>query len=116
VLLGGCVSVATYAVVAAVGVVRAAVYLLGAYERVFTGPITHEENSTLSDLGFREIAILVPMAVLIVFLGVYPKPALDRIEPSVELILDRIESTTDYVVPEFGRTADVVAVETGEEG
>jgi NADH-quinone oxidoreductase subunit M len=116
VLLGSYLSFPTYAVIAAVGVVLAAIYMLWAYERVFTGPITHEENSTLTDLGFREIAILVPMAVLIVFLGVYPKPALDRIEPSVELILDRIESTTDYVVPEFGRTADVVAVEPGEEG
>jgi NADH:ubiquinone oxidoreductase subunit 4 (subunit M) len=42
------------------------------------------------------------LLALIVFLGVDPKPALDRIEPSVNRVLDRIEQTTDYEVPEFG--------------
>ncbi len=49
----------------------------------------------------------MPIAILVVFLGVYPKPALERIEPSVEAILERIEEQTDYDVPEFGRVADL---------
>ncbi len=53
------------------------------------------------------MAIILPIAALIVFLGIYPKPALDRIEPSVESILDRIELVTDYEVPEPGRIADL---------
>jgi NADH:ubiquinone oxidoreductase subunit 4 (subunit M) len=44
------------------------------------------------------------MAAMILFLGLYPKPALDRIEPSVDAILERIEQVTDYRVPEFGIT------------
>ncbi|MFV9673554.1 MAG: hypothetical protein ACNYZH_10035, partial [Acidimicrobiia bacterium] len=60
------------------------------------------------DLNFREIAILVPLIVIIVGIGVYPKPILDRIEPSVEIILDRIEATTDYEAPEFGRIDEIV--------
>ncbi len=107
VLLGSYPTFPVAAIIAAVGVLLAAVYLLWAYERVFTGPLDKPENEKLIDLSFREIAILVPMAVLIVFLGVYPKPALDRIEPSVELILDRIETSTDYVVPDYGRIADL---------
>ena len=65
------------------------------------------------DLDLREKIILIPMVVLVVFLGVYPKPALDIIEPSVDAVLERIEQTTDYVVPEFGSTGDLVG-EVGE--
>jgi NADH-quinone oxidoreductase subunit M len=107
ILLGSYLSLPVFAIVASFGVVLAAVYLLWAYERMFTGPVLHPENDKLLDLGLREKLILAPLVVLIVFLGVYPKPALDRIEPAVEAILDRIEQSTDYEVPEFGRAADV---------
>ncbi|OFW66256.1 MAG: NADH dehydrogenase [Actinobacteria bacterium RBG_16_68_21] len=102
VLIGSYLSLPWYAVVAALGVVLAAVYLLWAYQRMFTGPITLEENRGLRDLGVRETLILVPIIVLILFLGIYPKPALDRIQPSVDSVLQRIEQTTDYRVPDFG--------------
>ncbi len=111
VLLGSYLTLPGHAIVAAFGVVLAAVYLLWAYERMFTGPVDKPENSGLRDLRPREIAVLVPIAALIVFLGVYPKPALERIEPSVLHILERIEATTDYEVPDFGRT-----LELAEEG
>jgi len=52
----------------------------------------------------RETLILAPLIVLILFLGIYPKPALDRIQPSVDQILQRIEQTTTYVVPDLGTT------------
>ncbi|MGB5432809.1 MAG: hypothetical protein WBO21_07355, partial [Acidimicrobiia bacterium] len=58
--------------------------------------------------GFREIAILVPLIVIVIGIGVYPQPVFDRIDPSVEIILDRIEATTDYEVPEYGRADEVV--------
>ncbi len=102
VLVGSYLSLPVWAIVAASGVVLAAVYLLWAYERMFTGPIDKPENEKLLDLDLREKLILVPIAVLVVFLGVYPKPALDRVEPAVIDILDRIEATTDYVVPDHG--------------
>ncbi|HEX5631053.1 MAG TPA: NADH-quinone oxidoreductase subunit M [Acidimicrobiia bacterium] len=107
VLIGSYLSLPVYAVVASLGVVLAAVYLLWAYQRMFTGPITMEENRVLRDLRPSEILILAPIMALVIFLGVYPKPALDRIQPSVDAVLDRIERTTDYVVPEYGSTGDV---------
>ena len=110
ILLGSYLSLPVFAIVAAFGVVLAAIYLLWAYERMFTGEITKDENAKLLDLDLREKLILAPMIILIVFLGVYPKPALDRIEPSVDAILDRIEQQTDYDVPEFGRQAEVAEV------
>ncbi len=102
VLLGSYLSLPVYAVIAAFGVLLAAVYLLWAYERIFTGPVDKPENEKLLDLDLREKLVLLPIAVLILFLGVYPKPALDRIEPAVDAILTRIERTTDYEVPEYG--------------
>jgi NADH-quinone oxidoreductase subunit M len=111
VLLGSYLSLPAFAIAAAPGVVLAAVYLLWAYQRVFTGPITLEENRRLPDLGLREVALLAPIVVLVVFLGVYPKPALDRVEPAVQGILDRIEQVTDYEVPRFGEEAELAVVE-----
>ena len=78
---------------------------------MFTGPVTIPANEKLTDIGFREIAILAPLVALIVFLGVYPKPALERIEPSVESVLERIELVTDYDVPDFGFEADLAGGE-----
>ncbi|NND03401.1 MAG: NADH-quinone oxidoreductase subunit M [Acidimicrobiia bacterium] len=110
ILLGSWLAWPVLAILAASGVVLAAIYLLWAYERMFTGPVTNEANKGLKDLNGREIAILAPIAVMILFLGLYPKPALDRIEPAVESIIDRIEQVTDYEAPEFGRIGDVEEV------
>ena len=79
-----------WAVVATAGVVLAAVYLLWAYQRVFHGEPS-EENANVRDLDWREGAVLAPLVVLIVLLGVYPKAALDRIEPSVERLVEHVE-------------------------
>jgi len=107
VLIGSFASLPVYAVIASSGVVLAAIYLLWAYERVFTGVPNREENRVLADLSAREVGVLVPLAVLVLVLGLYPKVLLNKIEPSTEAILDRIEAATDYQVPEPGRVGDV---------
>jgi NADH-quinone oxidoreductase subunit M len=109
ILIGTYLTMPVLAVIAGFGVILAAVYLLWAYERVFTGP-TNPKLEGLKDLGFREIAIMVPLVVLIIGLGVYPKPVMERISPSVEIILERLEAETDYEVPTFGRAEDVAQV------
>jgi len=58
------------------GVVLGAAYLLWLYQRVFWGKVTREENRHLADLNARELATLVPLVVLCVWIGVYPKPVL----------------------------------------
>jgi NADH-quinone oxidoreductase subunit M len=107
VLIGSYTSVPALAVVAATGVILAAVYFLWAYERVFTGLPEKEENLGLSDLSAREISLLAPMAALVLVLGLYPNILLDKIAPSTEAVLDHIEASTGYVVPEPGRLGDV---------
>ena len=74
------------------GVVAAAVYLLWAYQRTFHGPATSEENRVLKDLTWRERLVLAPMVLLIIVIGVWPRPFLDRIEPSVNKVVTRVHT------------------------
>ena len=61
-----------YTVVASTGVIFSAVYMLWMYQRVFFGKVTNPANQTLTDMTRREIAVLVPICVFIVWIGVYP--------------------------------------------
>jgi NADH-quinone oxidoreductase subunit M len=114
VLIGSYPALPVYAVVAAFGVLLAAIYLLWAYERVFTGLPDKPENAILSDLSAREIGLLAPLAALVVVIGLYPNVILDKVTPSTEAVLDHIEQQTDYVVAEPGRLEDVVVAGDGE--
>jgi NADH-quinone oxidoreductase subunit M len=108
VLIGSFPTLPGFVIAAATGVVLAAIYLLWAYERVFTGVPDKEENSILTDLSPREIGLLAPLAALIVVIGLYPGFLLDRITPSTEAVLDHIVGQTDFVIPEPGRIDDVL--------
>lgn len=70
--------------VATLGVILAAVYLLVMFEKVFLGPITHEENRTLKDINLREVLVLLPILVMILWIGLYPNYFFGLINPSVE--------------------------------
>lgn len=83
----------TQAVLAALGVVLAAVYLLWMYQRVVFGETTKEINRTLPDTSRRELAILIPMALLIVFMGVASPLFTRRIEPSAKRIQMLVKPT-----------------------
>ena len=107
VLIGSYTSLPVLTVIAASGVILAAIYLLWAYERVFTGVPDKEENKVLSDLSVREVALLAPLAALVLVLGFYPNILLDKIAPSTEAVLDHIEATTDYQVPYPGMLGGV---------
>jgi NADH-quinone oxidoreductase subunit M len=68
------------------GVVLGAAYLLWLYQRVFWGKVTHEENQHLEDLNARELATLVPLVALCVWIGVYPKPFLAFLHKPAEKV------------------------------
>jgi NADH-quinone oxidoreductase subunit M len=78
---------------AATGVIWAAVYMLWMLQRVVFGKITNPENAELSDLNARELGLLVPLLLLMLFMGVYPRVFLDRSQPSVETIRARVSSS-----------------------
>ncbi len=99
ILTGSFLTARWWTVVAALGVILAAVYLLWAYQRVFHGEPS-EENRKFPELRLKEGLVLLPFLGLIVFMGVYPKPVLDRIEPSIDALITRVEANTSYVEPE----------------
>ena len=104
-LIGTFVTHRPYAVIAAVGVILAAVYLLWAFQRVFTGePVG--ENIGIADMDRRELATVVPLLALSLVLGVYPKPVLERVEPSVAALIDHVEERSDYRQPEVAGQGD----------
>jgi len=78
--------------VAATGIIFTAVYLLWMYQRVFFGDLRHEENRRLPDLTPREWALLAPVVVLIVWIGVYPLAFTGPTEASLEALIAQVES------------------------
>jgi NADH-quinone oxidoreductase subunit M len=99
ILVGSFLTRRWWAVAAGAGVILAAVYLLWAYQRVFHGE-PDEDNANISDLSVREMLVMAPLLGLIVFLGVFPKPVLERMEPAVNRLVAHIEDNSDYVEPE----------------
>jgi len=83
-----------WAVIGALGVILAAVYLLWAYQRVMMGPVVHEENQRVLDLDRREKLLLTPVIAMILLIGVYPRPFLDRMEPSLRTVVQRVDQAT----------------------
>jgi NADH-quinone oxidoreductase subunit M len=96
-------------VVATLGIVLAALYILIAYQRTMTGPVTHEENRSMPDLSLREKVVIAPVLALIVALGVYPRPVLALVEKPVERILDRVnrDDPAPTIAVPTGADADV---------
>jgi len=75
---------------AATGVIWAAVYMLWMLQRVLFGEITNPENARLRDLNTRELGLILPLMLLMLFMGVYPRPFLDRSKAAVEAIRARV--------------------------
>ncbi|RMG69071.1 MAG: NADH-quinone oxidoreductase subunit M, partial [Calditrichaeota bacterium] len=90
VLIGSFKVAPVFVVFAATGVIFAAVYLLWMYRRVMFGPLTREENKSLVDLNGREIATLLPIVVLIFWIGVYPSTFLNKSEAKVAQLVKQI--------------------------
>jgi NADH-quinone oxidoreductase subunit M len=98
IIVGSYYSHASYAAFASVGVVLAAVYLLWMYQRVFYGEITNEKNRKLLDCDFREKLILTIMVVVIIAMGIYPKPFLRRLDRGVDSLMQRVDQRASIVV------------------
>jgi NADH-quinone oxidoreductase subunit M len=78
----------TFAVLGATGVILAAVYMLWMYQRVLFGPITHEVNKKLKDLNAREVGLLIPLVIFMVWIGIRPTDFTQYSEAQVEQLLN----------------------------
>jgi NADH-quinone oxidoreductase subunit M len=92
---------------AAIGVVLGAVYLLHLFQKLMFGPITVAKNASLKDLTRGEILTFIPLIVFIFWMGIYPKPFLERMEPAVKVYLKEYKLKFD---------ASQVIAESGDKG
>jgi NADH-quinone oxidoreductase subunit M len=92
ILIGSFETARWWVVVATIGVILAALYLLWAYQRVFHGEPS-DDNKSFPEITLREGLLLSVFVAAIVFTGVYPKPMLDRIEPSVKALIEHVEAS-----------------------
>jgi len=81
-----------YVVAAGLGVILSAVYMLWMFQRVYLGSVTHEENTTLSDLTPREWASVIPLCAMAIVMGVFPTMFLAPMEPSVRRVVAQVQA------------------------
>ena len=100
ILLGTFGASHTRAAVAALGVILSAVYMLWMYQRVIWGELDNERNANLLDLVGRERAMLIPLLIAIVWMGVYSNYFLRPMDASVTKLIN--QSQTRQI--EYART------------
>ena len=81
-----------WAAFAATGIVLGAAYMLWLYQRTMFGTVDNPKNEKLPDLNLREWATFTPLLILAVWIGLYPKPFLDRLDTSVDRVMARVNS------------------------
>lgn len=94
-----------YTVIATSGVILSAVYMLWMFQRVMFGELDNPKNQTLKDLNAREIAIMVPLLVLVFFMGVYPNPFIEKMDPAIKKLVSQVRPA--------GMTAQLPVATTG---
>jgi NADH-quinone oxidoreductase subunit M len=77
----------SYTLVAGTAIIVGAIYMLAAYKKAFFGTVTNEKNKNLKDVNKTELLGLVPLVIVAIWLGVYPKPLLTPINNSVEAVV-----------------------------
>ena len=77
-------------------IILAAGYLLWMFQRVMQGPIKNEKILSFKDINKREIAYLVPIVIMMFWMGIYPKPFLRKMDSSVTHLLNRVNKREIY--------------------
>ena len=103
ILAGTFVRNKAYATFAASGMILGAVYMLWMYQRVFLGKIANPANAEMKDIGTREKLLLLPVILVMLWIGVYSEPFLRRMGPSLLRVQQRIENARS---PEGGYRVD----------
>jgi NADH-quinone oxidoreductase subunit M len=106
-------SVTILAVIATLGVVLGAIYMLSMFRRVMFGPIVHEENKNLKDLSLREGLYLFPLAVLVFAIGFFPEAFMSKMHRSVDAYVAAVRpAVTEVRSPETAERDRLRALRT----
>ena len=87
--LGGFSEFQLITVIGTLGILLNAIYFLRAYQRVFLGKL-NDRCKEYKDINGLELAAVIPLAIIVLFLGVYPQPLIDIISPAIENIINQI--------------------------
>ncbi len=82
----------TITIISTIGIVLTAAYMLWTLQRVFLGTLP-EKWKTLTDINNRELWTLIPLAVIVIFLGIYPSPMIDLMSTSINTLVDIINKS-----------------------
>ncbi|MEA1996865.1 MAG: NADH-quinone oxidoreductase subunit M, partial [Gemmatimonadota bacterium] len=94
---------------AATGVILSAVYMLWMFRRVMFGPLDNPENEKVQDLNLREVLVLLPPTVMMFWMGLFPGPFLDRMEPSVKYFIEQYQRKVEVLELDPAVMADPLA-------
>jgi len=103
-----------WALLAALGIVLGAAYMLWMYQRVFFGPLANRENAKLQDLSGREVFYLAPLVILCFVIGLYPAPFFRVIEKPVNYIVAKVDPSLGTAVAATGGGTPATAPRAGE--
>ncbi len=95
-------------------VILAAAYLLWMFQRVMHGPITNDKIHQFKDLNKREIIYLLPIIILMFWMGVYPQPFLRKMDASVEKLINQIDQKRTYFAEAKGEDKNLLDIEVIE--
>lgn len=113
-LMGAFETHPTIAVIATLGVIFAAYYMLPMVQKIFFNKLDKPENREVKDLSGREVAVLAPLVTLMIVIGWHPTPILDRMEPSVRAVLERVEDASTGMADGISAPAPVLSEESAE--
>jgi NADH-quinone oxidoreductase subunit M len=114
ILVGAFQRVWWWGLLAAIGIVLGAAYMLWMFQRVFFGPLTNPENKGLKDLTGREILYLAPLVVLCFWIGLYPKPFFRVLEQPVRYVVEKVDPTYATAVAASASSAPATTAAAGE--
>ena len=96
-----------FGVFAVSGMIFGATYMLWMYQQVMFGPVDKAENKNVPDLNLREIATMIPIAVLVFVMGIFPGYFMRKMDASVSLFINRFNKDYQMYVQETTGKSDI---------
>ncbi len=114
ILLGLFKSHMVYAIFAVTGIVLGAAYMLWLFQRTMFGEPQGDDNLNMTDLNFRQVSYMMPLVILMFWIGLYPKPFLSRVEPTVNHYVGQVQAQHQAYLEATGQVREAAATKPAE--